>query len=536
MKTRKGLLVLAAVLLFASLIVGCKVNDTSNEVDTTQPAKRTEQTAAAQSPVTLKIYLFGEDGNHYRNVEPVIAEIEKRSKPVLNTTLDIVFTPPADYKQKVPLWIAAGENIDLMFDAPWQNLNKLSQDGAYMDLGPYFNNDEYPGLKKAFPAEFLEKNKFFGKNYAIPITNTFMDMEGVVYRKDLLEKYGMNPISSYDDLYAFLEKVKENEPDMVPYGPYGTSGFFKLFLDPNPRQLEGYTFTFLNYIDVVISPDGKSVKGVAAYGDDEEYDAFDPKWGKDYYMNYFENCKKFGIFLPEDVLASASTTSSKLAAAYYTTLNSYQNEVNKLKTDYPEADLAFWPIYKNNAEMRPNSVATDFKAWNFLVIPTTSTKADRTMKFLDWVYASQDNNDLFVHGIEGVHWEKVGNNQWKLPDGVYAKDNYAWPAYQLGWTPVYQRMPAGLPDYIQKYMDFEFAQNTFKATVIAGFTFNEEPVKTEIARCGPIVSNYMPILQCGLSQDIAADIQKMNSELKAAGVDKIKAELERQLNEFLANK
>ena len=121
----------------------------------------------------------------------------------MNIKINITWTPSSVYKQRLPMWIAAAEEMDLVFDAPWVNMEKMIIDEAYIDLTEYFNNPQYPGLMKAFDSDFINNNKFFGKLYGIPITNTFMDMEGIAYRKDLLDKYGMDQIQNYDDLYDF---------------------------------------------------------------------------------------------------------------------------------------------------------------------------------------------------------------------------------------------------------------------------------------------------------------------------------------------
>ena len=51
--------------------------------------------------------------------------------------------------------------------------------------------------------------------------------------------------------------------------------------------------------------------------------------------------------------------------------------------------------------MEKGCIGTDYRAWNNLVIPVTSKHADETMKFLDWLFQSQDNHDLFELGIKG---------------------------------------------------------------------------------------------------------------------------------------
>ncbi len=47
------------------------------------------------------------------------------------------------------------------------------------------------------------------------------------------------------------------------------------------------------------------------------------------------------------------------------------------------------------------------------VIPSTSTKTDSLLKFMNWVYGSEDNYNMCRYGVEGTHWEKVGTNKYK---------------------------------------------------------------------------------------------------------------------------
>ena len=537
MSKRQKLLVLplAATMLVGSL-TGCQSTNKPDENATTKPV---ESATTTKDPVTLNINMFGSENGHYRNVDPAIQEFEKLTKDTLNTKLNIKFTPPADYGTKQQLWLTSGEDIDLM--TVWDK-EKFAKDGALADLSEYFNNPKYPGLQKAFPADYINDNKLFGKTYVIPITNAFMDMEGVWYRKDLSTKYGMKDISSYDDLYNFLDKVSQNEKDMVPYANYGNAAFFKLFTDINAQQLDGKVFPFigsgnpkLNFIDVQIAEDGKSVAGVAAYGDPaSEWANINPKYGLDYIMNEFNQAKRFNKFIPADTLTATKGT-GKQAGAGFITISNFLSTEAVIKAQVPNAELGFWPIFKNNQEMAPGKQSTDGKAWNFIAIPATSKKIDRTMEFLDWIFSDQKNNDLFTYGIEGTNWQAVGNDQWKVPDGVDPAKNYMFPGYQLTWNPTMHRIPAGLPEQLQTYYAYQFKPETYSKNVLAGFTFDQEPVKNEIAKCNTVTAKYLPMLLSGFG-DVNDNLSKMNADLKDSGVDKIKEELKNQINAFLAQK
>jgi putative aldouronate transport system substrate-binding protein len=250
-------------------------------------------------------------------------------------------------------------------------------------------------------------------------------------------------------------------------------------------------------------------------------------------MNEFNQAKRFNKFISPDTLTGTTGTGKQFAAGY-APLSAFQGTEDKIKQVVPNAELGFFPISKSNQDMAPGKQSTDGKAWNFIAIPATSKKIDRTMEFLDWIFSKQENNDLFTYGIEGKDWQAVGTNQFKLPDGDKSK-NYGFPGYELTWNPTLSRIPAGLPDQITKYYQYEFKPDTYKKNVLAGFTFDQEPVKNEIAKCGTVTQKYMPFLLSGFG-DVNENLSKMNAELKASGVDKIKAELTKQINAFLAQK
>ncbi len=92
-------------------------------------------------------------GDQPKDIQLVFDEFEKRTKDTLNTKLNIQWNPISDHKQKLKLTMAAGEEMDFVFEADFISLKELVPQGAYAQLDKYFNNDAYPGLKKAFPPD-----------------------------------------------------------------------------------------------------------------------------------------------------------------------------------------------------------------------------------------------------------------------------------------------------------------------------------------------------------------------------------------------
>ena len=95
----------------------------------------------------------------------------------------------------------------------------------------------------------------------------------------------------------------------------------------------------------------------------------------------------------------------------------WQEQKSIIKKIAPNGDMEPF-LYQSQdvRDMKPGALRTDFRSNNSVVIPVSSKNADRTMKFLDWLFSSKDNHDLFELGIEGEHWIKDGDNGYKTTD------------------------------------------------------------------------------------------------------------------------
>ncbi|MEE0364911.1 MAG: DUF3502 domain-containing protein, partial [Oscillospiraceae bacterium] len=74
-----------------------------------------------------------------------------------------------------------------------------------------------------------------------------------------------------------------------------------------------------------------------------------------------------------------------------------------------------------------------------------------------------------------------------------------------------------------------------QASCILGFAFDSEPVATQIAQCSAVVEEYLPALNCG-AVDVDSTLEAFNAALKDAGVEQIIAEMQSQIDAWLATK
>ena len=70
-----------------------------------------------------------------------------------------------------------------------------------------------------------------------------------------------------------------------------------------------------------------------------------------------------------------------------------------------------------------------------------------------------------------------------------------------------------------------------------GFTFDPTKVATEIANCTAVVTEYIPSFEAGIFGDkTEAKYTEFLAKLKSAGIDKVLAEKQTQVDAFIAVK
>jgi putative aldouronate transport system substrate-binding protein len=70
---------------------------------------------------------------------------------------------------------------------------------------------------------------------------------------------------------------------------------------------------------------------------------------------------------------------------------------------------------------------------------------------------------------------------------------------------------------------------------LLGFTFNSEPVNSQIAQCNSVVDEYIAAIDTG-SMDIETILPEFQEKLRKAGAQDIIDEMQKQINEWLKTK
>jgi len=545
MKSKKFFASLAALTM---LLGGCgKPADSSSSQNTSSESNSSSNNSSTASTppenATLRILTTGDKPNDF---DAVLEEFYKRTKDSLNVTLNFEFVPSSEYKDKLNLKMTAGEEYDLVFDAPWMHLRTLSNDGAYVDLSPYLNNPKYPGLQKCFPEEIMKYNKYGGINCALPLFINYTAINIVMYRLDWAKEFGIGQdgqIESLEELESYLKAVKEKKEGVIPIALKNNRGFYHLFDDYRYEGLTKEDNVYQGSLgkDIFflykLNSDATKVEAIAVPGDSE--DKWAPFGGTDRWKKPLEMARQWNQYTEKDSINQSDPGSLfqvGKAGAYIDTIDAFAKYRDLLKSYVPEAELGIFVHGENARKMEKGTLSASVIASNYLAIPSTSKKVERTISFLNWIFESSENHDLFEYGIEGEHWVADGDSKYKLPEGVTAKTNYNALGYNLTWNPLYYRVSESYTPYALKYVEFAGNIDNFYISPVTGFQFNSDPVKTEITQCGSILSEILVPLAHGIYDNPYNYMAQATKKMYDSGLQTALDEYVRQLNEFLANK
>lgn len=485
--------------------------------------------------------------NEGENYEKVFDKFQETAGNDMGIDVKINWT--TKHGEEMPLKLMNQETCDLTFDAYWVNLASNISNNLYADLSEYFDNDEYPGLKKAFTPDILDtmKNED-GAVYAIPLFEQYADMRCVFYRDDWREQLQCEPVTDEETFHAYLEAVNKNKDSLGVESAMGlkSRGYFYYLSDwytaieNNIVEVDGTGITANLNFRALLSDDGKNVEDVSIFGDPDDRFADYPEGYQDNFMTkrFLKIADEYGEFGNADS-ATVNNSEEKFYVGKYGAiegnLDGYNNIAENLKKNAPDGKLGVW-FYEGQIDNKEKTFTNQALSANYVAVPYYSENIDVTMKFLDWIFQSQENHDLFCYGIEGEDWKDAGD---KTMENLSANNAYVFPGYELCWNPEYTRVNASWPEDMQEYKSYATNKDNFELNPISGFVFDPNvstEVKTAYAALSQTGGEYSAQLQSGLfGTDTQAEIDEFYGKAKN-DIEIVRAEVEKQLQEFLDGK
>jgi len=467
---------------------------------------------AAEGPTELSYYFLA--WGPMTDVQMVADELSKTTQEKINTTLKLVPMDWSQFNEKLKLALAAAEPIDLMFTCNWandyygnvRNGNLLALD----DLLP----QHAPGYWASIKPNIWEAARVSGKLYGAINQQIWANQNGFNIRKDVVDqlKYDTSTLKNLDDYTAFFKTVKDNMGGMYPTGWFNSN--------------ESPTWWALMWkIDMI----GGSV---GIYWDDKDlsvkpdYDFPEYQKAVEYARNWYTS-----EFLPPEPTAGEDFVANMKAGQYACV------PINWAKPGRESEDKAKYGFDFINLAILAYSAPV---VTTGTVVPTMNGIA-RTCK--DPVRAAMllelFNTDVAFYntickGIEGKHWVWVDKdkNVIGFPEGTTPQTSPYNP--NTDWM-FGNQFNAHYVDMAQAELDVWNATkklNDSAATSEAmGFAFVQGPVETEVAQVTAVNTELGTPLAQG-RVDPATGLPEYIERMKAAGVEKIQAEVVKQLDEW----
>ncbi|MDF2926386.1 MAG: sugar transporter substrate-binding protein [Paenibacillaceae bacterium] len=508
MKHKKLYATLMAVALPAGMaLTGCGNDDSS--VGSPSPAASSAASPAASAaatkapsaadlkPVELSIYYPG--GTEQKDQTLVEAELNKLLKDKINATVKIFPVDWGSWTQKMNLMVAGNEPFDLVYTAGSDNYSGKVAAGSFMDLTSLI--DQYgQELKKNIDPLLLEGTKINGKNYSVPVQKEIAASQGLFINKSFVDKYGfdISKIKTLKDLEPMLQTIKEKEPaTVVPF-----------WATTNVTALLPYEVVGAKQIPGVIDRNG-GTKVINQWETPEAKELFQlmHSWNT---KGYFQ----------KDPTTQTDSTAYKKAGTLFSTHSSLKPGADKESS----AGLNYEWV---QVELLSPYVAANGLTGAMTSISRTSKNPERAMMLINLLHTDKQVLNTLVWGIEGTHYTKTGDNIIKKTD---ASNSYN-PG--INWKFGNQFL-----NYLwenedpKKWDNFKTFNKNAQISKILGFTYDAEPVKNEESAIVNLYKPYVDAMSAGVL-DPEKGISEYSDKLKKAGLDKVLAEKQKQVDAFI---
>lgn len=515
---KKALALLLGTVMLTGMLAGCGSSGSSDsgaaQGDAAAQAGTETGVVDTSEHLDLKMYLIGDRTPDFDEVYGKINEILEEK---LNCSISVDFLSWGEHDTKYSLLFSAQEDFDLIFTASsWCHYEQTVALGGFYPLSEEFIQTYAPDIWEVVPEMAWNQAKIDGQIYMVPNYANEFGQDVLAVRGDLMDKYGIEQITSWDELKEFYLACAAD-------GMYASQGgpWYQYF------QAQGLSTT-----------------GGAPHGGELVlFNTQDPEDLGFYYLldwdGFTDYCKQMKELADagcwsSDVLNSSDERQTGLltgrTAAMVWNLGSCKTYGDQANSENPDWNVTM----VDPVASQPKKVNSYIN--NGVAININSKHKERAMMVLNEFYTNPDIYDLAMLGIEGKHWEAVGDDQYKVIDesnfGVASNCNWGWNNATIQRTEYIENRTA-LDDTYDEMQ--ESWNNNIKADhPYDGFNFDSTKVSTQFAAVEAAMGNFYEPLVNGLVDDVDASIEALRAALESAGIRDVLAEMESQAAAYVA--
>lgn len=459
----------------------------------------TEKAKEVDGITTIKWYLPAVDSEGRADVQAAINNIIAAD----GLAVDLVYIDFGNYEQKMQMLNAGGEEYDLCYTANWFNnfYNNVSG-GALADiteLVPQYAPKLYASMKE----EIWDAIKVSGKLYSVPNWQIQTKGQDIMIPEILLEETGTNieDVKTLEDVTEYLRKVHSVKPEVNHFTKYwGELQFYYGQCPIAAQELPG-----------------------AIYFD-----------GEDPYkvINQFESPE----FVEYVKLVNSWREEGLITSNYYTDSDRAAMPKGELRNPFQIVTSAPWNeatkssggIVWKAGLFADHILTTDGITCAMTGVSSTSKHPEDAVRLLEIVNTNPDVMNLIVYGIEGVNYNKVGENRVER----IKNSNYSAPEHYTVASAMNMYVSGLQTDDV--WEQTKQINDNAKVSPILGFVADTSMLTSELANCMTVINEQLEMLLLGLVP-VEEGIAKLQKGLKDSGVDTVINEYQRQLDEWVKN-
>jgi putative aldouronate transport system substrate-binding protein len=519
---KKGLkpisIALAMALSVTAIFTGCKTN---------KPTTPTDTSGAFSPDISKEVKIrYYHIGGKSAQEDEVLANLNTKLKAKINATLEVNYLSWGDAWTKGPLLFASGEDFDMIFCSPWFLFGDQGKKGAYKELDDILPKYA-PKIWKEAPSEAWKQASIDGKIYAIPqyeANNT--SFYGIGYREDLRKKYNVPEIKKVTDFEAFFDAIKKNEPKIIPWA--ASDSEYPNMLNMYIRENTNLTYQGIEDYGFMYDMTSASPKVIfnAMVPQVDEWAVIAKRWADAGYWS--QNALSNKTHSNDAYKAGTSAVSNHET---YGINDSYKG----LKQNNPNADSGFYINLSKDGK-------TDRRPYfsNGVAINANSKNPERAVMLVEALMYDPEIYEAGVFGIEGKTFVKDANGNYAVMPGAKPESSWGFGnMYGMGITNYKMEKKDTSTDhplFISKYWNKEYHNKYAVDCALVGFVLDATTINAEMAAIKDLQMIYGPIISLGLSKDPAATLKEYRDKLQKAGLEKVTAEMQKQVDAFVAKK
>jgi putative aldouronate transport system substrate-binding protein len=429
----------------------------------------------------------------------------------LGLTIDTSEQDGSTYYDKLSAMLGARDVPELLVAPNWE-VDKISRfadavKALFEDLSDYLKGDAvapYPNLASLSTAAW-EYSVWGGRLAAVPFPTDGPFAWAMFYRKDLVDKAGLGPPRSIDELYAFGKAATNPTKGVWAFG--STFDMLQMFYGGDFSTQNGWRK----------KPGGG---GLEFKYETPEYRAA---------LEFAAKLYKDGLVHPDTVATKGADEKTLFNGGkilmYQDGPGAWRGMQGEQAKATPGFNMQPLPVFGVNGK-DPTVVGTEKPIfWTFIKKGIGRDKVEELLRVLNWLAAPLGTKEweLREYGVEGKHFTRSGDGS-PIPTDLGRKELGSQFSYLGGRVPAVVRT-ADVPNYVQdligysnatvKYLDKDLTAG-LKLELPANYSKVLQPTEDKIL---DVVRGRRPV----------SDIDQITKEWRQGGGDEGRAFIEKAL-------